>query len=303
MSRSRAAASGARRCRPARRRASARRWSSRRRQGALPRQGRAQGRVAHQRGDRQVDHRPRSEPASARRSDDRARRHRRPRAGWARTRSSPCRWRRCGRMPRRSRLPLYRHIGSLYKTDRFTLPVPMMNILNGGAHADSSVDFQEFMVMPVGAPSFAEALRTGAEIFHALRGILKGAASVDRRRRRGRLRSQPEVEPRGGRSRARSHRQGGAQGRAGCVRRARRRVERALGRRRPLRLQEVRRAGPHVRADGRALPGLDAPVPHHLDRRRPGRRRLGRLEAADLDARRPRCSSWETTCSSPTPRS
>ena len=49
----------------------------------------------------------------------------------------------------------------------------MMNILNGGAHADTSVDLQEFMVMPVGAPSFAEALRAGAEIFHALRGILK----------------------------------------------------------------------------------------------------------------------------------
>jgi enolase len=71
------------------------------------------------------------------------------------------------------RVPLYRHIGELYKNDRFTLPVPMMNILNGGAHADSSVDFQEFMVMPVGAGSFAEALRAGAEIFHALRGILK----------------------------------------------------------------------------------------------------------------------------------
>ncbi len=54
-----------------------------------------------------------------------------------------------------------------------TLPVPMMNILNGGAHADSNVDVQEFMVMPAGAPSFAEALRAGAEIFHALRGILK----------------------------------------------------------------------------------------------------------------------------------
>jgi enolase len=53
------------------------------------------------------------------------------------------------------------------------LPVPMMNILNGGAHADSSVDFQEFMVMPLNAPSFSEALRWGAEIFHALRGILK----------------------------------------------------------------------------------------------------------------------------------
>ena len=71
-------------------------------------------------------------------------------------------------------VPLYQHIGSLYSNTRFTLPVPMMNILNGGAHADSSVDFQEFMVMPVGATSFAEAVRTGAEIFHALRGILKG---------------------------------------------------------------------------------------------------------------------------------
>jgi enolase len=73
-----------------------------------------------------------------------------------------------------ARVPLYRHIGSLYGGDRFTLPAPMMNILNGGAHADSSVDFQEFMVMPLGAASFAEALRWGAEIFHALRGILKG---------------------------------------------------------------------------------------------------------------------------------
>jgi enolase len=72
------------------------------------------------------------------------------------------------------KLPLYQHIGELYQNGSFTLPVPMMNILNGGAHADSSVDFQEFMVMPLGAPSFSEALRIGAEIFHALRGILKG---------------------------------------------------------------------------------------------------------------------------------
>ena len=53
------------------------------------------------------------------------------------------------------------------------LPVPMMNILNGGAHADNSVDSQEFMVVPVGAPSFAEALRMGAEVFHTLKGVLK----------------------------------------------------------------------------------------------------------------------------------
>jgi enolase len=71
------------------------------------------------------------------------------------------------------RVPLYRHIGNVYGNDRMTLPVPMMNILNGGAHADSSVDFQEFMVMPLGAPSFAEALRLGAEVFHALRATLK----------------------------------------------------------------------------------------------------------------------------------
>jgi enolase len=70
--------------------------------------------------------------------------------------------------------PLYRHVGSLYEVDRYTLPVPMMNILNGGAHADSSVDFQEFMVMPVGAASFTEALQIGAEIFHTLRAILTG---------------------------------------------------------------------------------------------------------------------------------
>jgi enolase len=71
-------------------------------------------------------------------------------------------------------VPLYKHAARLYgSTPATTLPVPMMNILNGGAHADSSVDFQEFMVMPVGVQSFAEAVRCGAEIFHTLRGILK----------------------------------------------------------------------------------------------------------------------------------
>jgi enolase len=73
--------------------------------------------------------------------------------------------------------PLYEYFASLNGawagTSRRLLPVPMMNILNGGAHADSNVDVQEFMVMPAGAPSFGEALRAGAEIFHALRSILK----------------------------------------------------------------------------------------------------------------------------------
>ncbi len=69
-----------------------------------------------------------------------------------------------------SKLPLFRYLGGPRAT---TLPVPMMNILNGGAHADSSVDLQEFMVVPVGARTFADALRMGAEVFHSLRAVLK----------------------------------------------------------------------------------------------------------------------------------
>ena len=67
-------------------------------------------------------------------------------------------------------LPLYRYIGG---TNAKTLPIPMMNILNGGAHADNKIDFQEFMVMPIGASSFSEGLRWGVEIFHALKTVLK----------------------------------------------------------------------------------------------------------------------------------
>jgi enolase len=67
-------------------------------------------------------------------------------------------------------LPLYRYVGG---TNAKTLPIPMMNILNGGAHADNKIDFQEFMVMPVGASSFSEGLRWGVEIFHALKTVLK----------------------------------------------------------------------------------------------------------------------------------
>ncbi len=67
-------------------------------------------------------------------------------------------------------VPLYRYIGG---TNAKILPVPMMNILNGGSHADNNVDFQEFMIMPIDAPSFAEALRMGAEVFHSLKSVLK----------------------------------------------------------------------------------------------------------------------------------
>src|SRR5687767_15098081 len=73
--------------------------------------------------------------------------------------------------------PLHEYLGTLSGRAQqdYVLPVPMMNILNGGAHADSSVDLQEFMVMPAGMPTFAEALRAGAEIFHALRSTLRKA--------------------------------------------------------------------------------------------------------------------------------
>jgi enolase len=75
-----------------------------------------------------------------------------------------------------AKLPLYRHLQTLFgtgHTGEWVMPVPMMNILNGGAHADSTVDIQEFMVLPLGLPTFAEGLRAGAEVFHALRAILK----------------------------------------------------------------------------------------------------------------------------------
>ena len=68
-------------------------------------------------------------------------------------------------------LPLYQYIGGVNAKE---LPVPMMNILNGGEHADNNVDIQEFMIMPVGAASFGEALRMGAEVFHSLRSVLQG---------------------------------------------------------------------------------------------------------------------------------
>jgi enolase len=76
------------------------------------------------------------------------------------------------------RLPLYQYLASLYGTEAKVLPVPMMNVINGGAHADSSVDFQEFMIMPLGAPSLKEAVRWGAEVFHSLKKVLKGKKHI-----------------------------------------------------------------------------------------------------------------------------
>ena len=68
--------------------------------------------------------------------------------------------------------PLYHHLGKLFGNEEFCLPVPQMNIINGGEHADNAIDFQEFMILPVGMESFSEALRCGAEIFHTLKSVL-----------------------------------------------------------------------------------------------------------------------------------
>ena len=103
-----------------------------------------------------------------------------------------------GRAPRPAALPLRR------RRHAHVLPVPMMNIINGGAHADNPIDIQEFMIMPVGADTVAEALRMGAEIFHTLKKALKDAGPQHQRRRRGRLRAQSQERGRG----AGLHRQG-----------------------------------------------------------------------------------------------
>lgn len=69
-----------------------------------------------------------------------------------------------------AKMPLYRYLG---KQKEYLLPVPMMNIINGGAHADNNIDFQEFMILPIGLPTFSDALRAGTEVFHVLKGLLK----------------------------------------------------------------------------------------------------------------------------------
>ena len=126
--------------------------------------------------------------------------------------------------------PLYVHIAALAgNTSGYVLPVPMMNILNGGAHADSNVDFQEFMVMPIGFPSFSEGLRAGTEIFHALRSILKGRKLSTGVGDEGGLCAKPQVQSRSARRGDGSNRQGGRQGRRERVHRPRRGGQRILG--------------------------------------------------------------------------
>ena len=149
----------------------------------------------------------------------------------------------------------------------------MLNILNGGAHADTNVDIQEFMIAPIGASTFAEALQWGAETYHALKAVLKSARAGDRRRRRGRVRARPAEQPR--RARPDRHRDRRRRVRARHRHRARagRRRDRVPRRRRV----HVRGLAAVGRADGGVLHRAGRLVPARVDRGPAERGRLGRL--------------------------
>ena len=179
-------------------------------------------------------------------------------------------------------MPLYRYLGGV---GAHVLPVPMMNILNGGAHADNTVDVQEFMIAPYGVASFSEALRAGAEIFHTLKGVLKkggystavgdeGGFAPNLKSNEEALNLILEAITKAG------YKPGEEVGIA---------LDPAASEfydadKSQLRFQEVRQERADHRADGRVLGGLGAPVSDRLHRGRHGRGRLGRLEAHDRDA-------------------
>ena len=188
-------------------------------------------------------------------------------------------------------LPLYRYLAELYAAPEGAgggepdlLPVPMMNVLNGGAHADNSVDFQEFMIVPAGAPTFSECIRLGAEVFHALKRTLhdrglstavgdEGGFAPDLPSNEAAL----EMLVAGVEAAGHTARQGRPD-------RARSRGQRVL----PGRHLRAQARGPQPvgGGDGRLLGGNARPLPDRLARGRHGRGGLGRLEGADRAARR-----------------
>ena len=181
-------------------------------------------------------------------------------------------------------LELYRYLGGVAAR---TLPVPMMNVINGGAHADNSIDLQEFMVVPAGAATFADGLRMGAETFHALKGLLHERGLSTAVGDEGGF--APNLGPQRGRhlGHPRGRRAGRLRAGQGRLHRARPGHHRAL-RRREGHVHAGRR-GPRARLGrhGRVLRRPRRPLPDRLDRGRPGRGRLGRLEAAHRRHRRP----------------
>ena len=194
-------------------------------------------------------------------------------------------------------MPLYSYLGGV---NAHVLPVPMMNILNGGVHADNTVDFQEYMIMPVGASTFAEGLRWCSEIYHTLKKVLHEAGLGGRRGRRGWLCPQPQDK----RGAPRVDRQGVREGRllpgrADHVRHGPC-LDRVLRRRAQAVLPVGRGLGAHRRPDGGLLRPPGGEVPHRLHRGRHGRGGLGRLEGPDRAHRRPGAAGGRRPVSSPT---
>ena len=233
--------------------------------------------------------------AGARRGADSSWTERRASHAWAPMLCWAYRWPQLAPRPRR----LASHCGDISAVmTRTLLPVPAMNVLNGGVHADNPVDFQEFMVAPVGAGSFAEALRMGAEVYQELKATLKRARAVIGRGRRGWLRAELGLE----RGAARAARRGDRGGRLPPRRRrcdlSRPGGERVL----PRRSLRARVRGPVVveRGDDRALGRHLGALPVAVPRGRAGRGRLGRMEAAHRPRSATACSLSATTSSSPT---
>ncbi len=172
--------------------------------------------------------------------------------------------------------PLYRYLGGV---SACLLPLPMMNILNGGAHADNSVDPQEFMIMPYGAEKFSEALRWGAEIFHTLKGVLKKrgySTSVgDEGGFAPNLKSNVEALEVVLEAITLAGYTPGEQVGIALDPAASEFYDPKI---KKVRFQKVRQERAHLRTNGRVLGRLGPPISHRFDRRRHGRRRLGRLE-------------------------
>ena len=192
-----------------------------------------------------------------------------------------------------SEMPLYRYVGGV---NARTLPVPFMNIINGGAHADNRLDPQEFMIVPHGFDRFSEALRAGVEVFHHLKAILKKkgqATSVgDEGGFAPNLTSSEEaLESILGAIKAAGYKAGSTD-----LARPRRGGERALGRQ-EVRLQEVGRGRQVLRPDGGDVPEVGEGLPHPLHRGRARGEGLERLGRA-LEGPGRRRSSWWATISS-----
>ena len=175
-----------------------------------------------------------------------------------------------------STLPLYRYLGG---AGEMALPVPLMNVINGGAHANNSVDMQEFMIVPLGAPTFSEALRYGAEVFHTLKKLIDSKGMATTVGDEGGFAPNLPVE-RGGDRNCCSRRSTRPAIPPAPTSRSRSTVPRPSTTRTACTFSNREGRESDALADGRLPCNVGRQVPDHLHRGRHGRGRLGRLEAA-----------------------